>query len=163
MNPSAPAPTLRVPFNPWPWSLLVFFAVLLTSIASFVVFAVRQNQELVRPDYYEQELRHEAQMDRVQRTRALGGQVSLGFADGFLSVSLPASHVAQGITGTVRLYRPSDARLDREMTLSPDASGHQALEVRPIRPGLWKAAVQWTVGGVEYFHEAPIVITGTSR
>lgn len=142
---------------------MAFFAVLLGSIASFVVFAVRQNQELVRPDYYEQELRHEAQMDRVQRTRALGAQVSLGFADGILSVALPASHAARGITGTIRLYRPSDARLDREMTLTPDASGHQALDVRPIRPGLWKAAVQWTVAGVEYFHEVPVVISGGPR
>lgn len=161
MNSTAPAPALRVPFNPWPWSLMAFFAVLLSTIAGFVVFAVRQNQELVRPDYYEQELRHEAQMDRVQRTRALGGQVSLGFTDGILSVALPVSHAARGVTGTVRLYRPSDARLDREMTLAPDASGHQTLDVRPIQSGLWKAAVQWTVGGVEYFHEAPIVIAGT--
>ncbi|MBL9173790.1 MAG: FixH family protein [Verrucomicrobiales bacterium] len=163
MNPAVAAPPLRVPFNPWPWSLLAFFALLLTTIASFVVFAVRQNQELVRPDYYEQELRHEAQMKRVQRTRALAGPVSVEAAEGVLSVTLPAAHAGRGFSGTVRLYRPSDARLDRELTLAPDGAGHQSIDVRPIRPGLWKAALQWTAGGVEYFHEESIVINGTPR
>jgi len=154
---ASPVP-LRVSFNPWPWSLLAFFAVLLTAIASFVVFALRQDQELVRPDYYEAELRHQAQIERVRRTRALGDRVSLTERDRVLVLSLPAEHSGRGMTGTLRLYRPSDSRLDRELPLSPAPTGRQEFDLRSLRPGLWKAAVLWSVDGWEYYRESTLVL-----
>ncbi|MEN9675027.1 MAG: hypothetical protein RIS76_923 [Verrucomicrobiota bacterium] len=152
------SPSTSTPFNPWPWALLAFFALLITTIASFVVFAVRQDMELVRPDYYEQELRHDRQMERVRRTAGLAGAITLAPSGNTILVDVPTATRGLKPSGTVHLYRPSDSRLDREVELAPDAAGRMSLDTGSLRPGLWKVRVAWSVGLDEFFREATLVI-----
>jgi len=146
-------------FNPWPYGLIAFFAVFISCVVGFGVFAVRQNPDLVRADYYEEELRHQQQMDRVQRTAAVRSQVVLGYDSGrqVISLELPAEHAARQPAGTIHLYRPSDAALDRQMPLAVDPEGRQTLDVRGIAEGRWKIRVTWIAGGEEYFAEQTLL------
>lgn len=148
-------------WNPWPMGLGVFFAVLIATIASFIVFAVRQNMDLVRPDYYEQELRHTRQMERVRRTQALAPGASLSASPEGLRILLPPGHSGERFSGTLRLYRPSDAALDRLIPLTPDADGRQSVPVEDLRPGLWRAQANWSLDGVEFYLESAVVVPGT--
>ena len=155
---NATVPPVRSAFNPWPWALLAFFALLLTTIASFIVFALGQDLELVRPDYYEQELRHDRQMERVRRTTGLAGAITLDEAGHRIVVEIPSAHVLGKAAGVVHLYRPSDSRLDQELTLSTGPNGRHTVDTRALRAGLWKVRVEWTVGGDEFYRDATVVI-----
>ena len=155
---TASLPSARPAFNPWPWALIAFFVVLVTTITSFVVFALRQDLELVRPDYYEQELRHDQQMQRVHRTEGVAGAIALSASGDRIVVDLPLDHARRKSAGTIHLYRPSDSHLDREFDLTPGRDGRQTLDTRDLRPGLWKVRVAWTVDGAEYFREATVVV-----
>jgi nitrogen fixation protein FixH len=156
------APALPVPapagFNPWPYALMAFFGVLITAIASMITFALRQDDQLVSGDYYEQELHHQQQIERVRRTQAFAGQVSVEYAGGEITVVLPAAHARQQPTGSVQLYRPSDARLDRDVKLAVNAAGRQQIDARGLRPGLWRVRVTWTAGTEEYFRDATVIV-----
>lgn len=147
-------------FNPWPYGLIAFFAVFISCVVGFGIFAVRQNPDLVRPDYYEAELRHQQQMDRVQRTAAVRSQVVLGYDPGknVIALTLPAEHADRQPAGTIHLYRPSDAALDRQIVLQVDADGRQEMDAGALRPGLWKARVTWRIGAEEFFHDTAVVI-----
>jgi len=149
------APALKPSWNPWPYGLVAFLGSFACAVIGFGIFAIRQNQDLVRPDYYDQEIRFQEQIDRVARTKALGEPVTVMLsADGrFLEVCLSSS--AQG---TIQLYRPADARLDREFALEPDAAGAQRLDVSALQSGLWKARVHWRTGTEEFFQDATIVL-----
>ena len=151
--PASRAPKPR--WEPWPIGIAAFLFVFVSCVAAFITFAVRQKLDLVRPDYYEEEIRYQVQFDRVKRTRALGGAAQL-LADSArrqMRVAIPVGHVTGRTQGTIQFYRPSDARQDRVIPLKPAADGSQLESLRELGPGLWRARVRWAAGGLEYSME----------
>lgn len=157
----APVSTTQVPaagkprWEPWPIGIAAFLLVFVSCVAAFITFAVQQKMDLVRPDYYEEEIRYQVQFDRVARTRALGKAAQL-VADTTrreMRVVIPATHVGGLTQGTIQFYRPSDARQDRVISLKPGTDGSQVEPMRDLGAGLWRARVRWAAGGLEYSME----------
>jgi nitrogen fixation protein FixH len=139
----------------WPAGIVVAFAIFIPVTAGLILLALANRHELTRPDYYEQELRHQRQMDSATRARELGPAASIAFnvTQQRITVVLPAEHARRAATGHVQLHRPSEAGLDRELPLTLDPGGVQTLDVPDLRPGLWKVRVAWTVDGRDYLLE----------
>ena len=139
--------------------LVLFFIVFTGYIVGFIVFASRQKMDLVRDDYYDQEIRFQQQIDRVQRTAPILADADIAYdrAGDLVTVRLPSVKRTE-ISGMVSFYRPSDAGLDTAVKLGLDLAGRQSVSVRSLRAGLWKVRVQWKAAGREYFFEKPIVI-----
>ena len=99
--------------NFWPAGLVAAFLLFVAGTAILIVVSARNTPELVRPDYYEQELRHQEEIERRQRTAALKDAVSVSYDPDrqTLALRLPPEHAAA--QGTIELYRPSAAALDR--------------------------------------------------
>ena len=123
-------------FSPWPYAIVGYFILFVTGVAVFITWAVTQDMDLVRKDYYDHEILFQQQIDRQRRTAELGAQ------------------------GMIHFYRPSDAKLDHHLRLAPGTNGTQQIDATNRRAGLWKIAVQWTVDGKEYFLERALVIGG---
>lgn len=145
--------------NAWPVAIVAFFAVFATFLAVFVVWAVGQKQELVAENYYEQEVRYQQRLDKVNRTQVIAGQAAVTFdaARNCIVVALPPAQ-AQGASGRIHFYRPSDARLDREVSLALNPTGVQTLDAKSLTSGLWKVRVEWTAQGQDYFLDQALVI-----
>jgi hypothetical protein len=137
--------------NPWPYAIVAFFALAITGVAAFITFAMRHSMDLVRTDYYEHEIRFQEQIDRVARTRALGSAASITHdpAGEILHVHLPASHASAA--ARLRLYRPSDASLDRACEFQLGADGAHSLALKNLAPGIWRAQLSWLAHGQEYY------------
>jgi nitrogen fixation protein FixH len=147
--------------NPWPWAIVGYFAIFISAMTVWIVFAVRQRVDLVRPDYYAHEMDFQKQIETVRRTKALPTHAALSYRaeDRSITVRLPNGSFAASTQGTLHLYRPSDAALDLELPLRPDGDGSQILRSGPLRPGFWKLQIEWATGGVEYYHEQPLVVS----
>lgn len=145
--------------NLWPASIIGFFILAFIFLASFVVWAMNQREDLVSADYYEREVRYQQQLDSLNRSQSLAAQVVVTFdpTQQAIIITLPA---AQGATGRVHLYRPSDASLDRELPLALNAEGVQRLDAKELSGGLWKVRVKWTAQGQEYFLDQPVIVNG---
>lgn len=159
MTSTLPVPPSRR-WDPWPIGITAFLVAFAGCVGSFIAFAVRQQNDLVRPDYYEEEIRYQTQMNRIERTRSLGAAaaVKADVAAGELTVRIPASHLGSLSVGTVQLYRPSDAGRDRVVKLAPSAEGRQVVSLTDLGPGLWRARVRWTSGGLEYSMDDALVL-----
>lgn len=145
--------------NPWPIVITCFFILFFSGLVSFIVFASTQHVDLVRADYYEEELRYQQQLERLNRTAQIGAQVGVTYdsANHQITVQLPSAH-AHPSAGQVHLYRPSDARLDQAWPLILDPEGRQHLDATQLTHGLWKVRVEWTVAGQEYYADRALVI-----
>jgi nitrogen fixation protein FixH len=143
--------------------IAAFLFVFVSCIAAFITFAVRQQMDLVRPDYYEEEIRYQVQYDRLERTRALGpaARMAADAVRGTLEVGIPATHAAALTAGTIQFYRPSDAGQDRVIPLKPSAEGVQTAALGELGPGLWRVRVRWTTGGKEYAMDDTFVRSAT--
>lgn len=146
--------------NLWPIGVIVFCALFVLGTATLIVVACSQNTDLVSPDYYEQELRFQGQIDRVERTRRAAGQASISYdsAAQRIIVSLPPGHARGNVWGSIELYRPSAAALDRTVKLEPDTSGVQCLDANRLQPGLWKVRLSWTAEKENYYLEQKLIV-----
>jgi len=154
--------TATKPRSLWPYAIAGYFILAFIAAAVFVTWAVRQDMDLVRPDYYEHEILFQQQIDAVNRARAFGAQVGVAYdlATHKLAVRVPPSHLTAQFSGTAHLYRPSDAKLDRRIDLKPTADGAQTIDTTQLAPGLWKVRIDWTANGETFAFEQSIIIGG---
>ena len=151
----------KSPRNLWPASIVGFFVIAIVFLVTFVAWAMRQREDLVSADYYEREVRYQQQLDSMNRSQNFAAHVLITFDPAWQAVviKLPKDQ-RQGASGKVHLYRPSDARLDREMPLALNTDGVQKVDAKNLEGGLWKVRVKWNAGGQEYFLDQPVIVTG---
>jgi hypothetical protein len=136
------------------------FVVFVAGTAGLVVMSTRNNVELVSPNYYEQELRFQDQINRRGRAQTLQGQVRVSYdaAQRVLTLALPPAHAAVHAAGDIVLYRPSAAGLDRRVALDLDVQGRQTLDARSLSDGLWWVRVTWRVGNEDFAFDEKVII-----
>ncbi|HEY1170554.1 MAG TPA: FixH family protein [Verrucomicrobiae bacterium] len=152
--------TENVKRNPWPYAIIAWFVIFITAMTAWAVVATRNNMDLVRKDYYEEELRHQQQIDRVNRTAQLRQDITVTTDTTSLTFKLPTEHATGKPTGEVQLYRPSDASLDKKLTLAVNESGLQRIDASELKGGLWKLRVSWRLGEAEYYFDQSVVLVG---
>src|SRR5215470_15811214 len=103
--------------NFWPYGIILTFVLFISGTIGLVVMACGQKSELVSPDYYEQEIRFQSQLDRAARARAVAASVSYEPASRQIKIEFPADLAVKAPSGHVKLYRPSAANLDRQFEL----------------------------------------------
>src|SRR5881394_4031581 len=152
-------------FNPWPISIIAFFTVAIIGCGRFIAFCSRHPADLVAPDYYEQEVRYQGQIDRIQHAdrRAQLASVTYDVTSRRITISLPPNQPRADTTGSIQLYRPSAANLDRHFNLEPNGKGVQTIDASTLMPGLWKVRVSWATGDQEYFVDQQLVIPATAQ
>jgi hypothetical protein len=146
--------------NLWPLGIFAVCSIFVVSTAGLVVMACSQKVELVSPDYYEKEIKYQAQIDRVERTSREANQAAIAYdaARHNITICLPPGQAQGSVKGTVELYRPSAAGMDRSVRLDPDARGVQRLDASVLAPGLWKVRVSWTFEKRNYYLEQKVVV-----
>ncbi|HEY9509115.1 MAG TPA: FixH family protein [Verrucomicrobiae bacterium] len=152
------------PRNLWPWGIVLTFVIFISGTAGLIVLACQQNSDLVSANYYEDEVRFQTQIDRLQRARNLTSPAEIRYdaARREIIFTLPAEQVRTETHGNIQLYRPSAAGLDRSINLQPDAAGSQSLDAKALLPGLWEVRVLWTVNGLDYRVDQKIIIPGNA-
>lgn len=146
--------------NLWPLAIVTWFIIFGSALVAWVSVTVRLKTDLVSNDYYEQEVRFQHQLDRLNRTTAIRSQISIAYdaQKREVTLHLPPSHLAPKPTGQIHFYRPSHASLDHKVPLAVDAAGFQNIPAGALRGGLWNVRLQWTFSGAEYFLEQVIVV-----
>lgn len=146
--------------NPWPVAIVVYFIGFMTFTVVIVACLSRQKMDLVRGDYYDDEIRYQEQLDRLNRTEGIKDQVSVGYDSSreSITVKLPPAEAQTKIEGRIRLYRPSDESLDQEIALAVNPAGSQTVDARHLRAGLWKVRVYWSVNGQDYYFSDSVII-----
>jgi hypothetical protein len=146
----------------WPIAITIYFTIVIIAIAIFATWAVRQNMDLVRKDYYAQELQFQQQIDRANRTRQLQRTAQISFDDATHSIRIALRETSSETRGFVQLYRPSDASLDQHVKLSLNVDGVQKIDGAKLKSGLWKVRVTWKTSDVDFFAESSIVVPNNS-
>ena|SRR5260221_8976605 len=146
--------------NLWPISIISFFSVAIAGCITFVTFCGRHPADLISPNYYEDEVKYQGQIDRLQRTqdRAPSASVNYDKATRSITVSMPAEMAASNPSGQIQLYRPSALNQDQMMKLELDAQGRQTIDAAKLLPGLWKIRVSWTVAERQFLIDQKVVV-----
>ena len=139
--------------------LVATFILFICGTISLVVFACSQKQDLVSSDYYEQEIRFQGHLEKLERAHRSARPASIVYDSvaGCIRISV-TREAGIPVNGDIQLYRPSAAGMDQHFKLSLDSQGMQSLDASALRSGLWKVRVSWMVDNQEYFLEKSIVV-----
>ena len=148
-------------FSPWPYSILGVYFVFVSALGAYITFALSNDVKLVTPDYYQQEIEYESQMNRIKRTQALGESIKFATSDQgrALLLTLPAEHQAQNPKGTIHFYSPIDADEDQRIPLDLGPNGTQTIPTLTLRNGLWRVKLSWSISTNEFHHEQTLIVT----
>ena len=152
----------KSPLNLWPVTIIAFFSVAICAAVSVVIFCTRQKVDLVAADYYDQEVRYQDQLDRINHASSLQApaKVEYSIATRRIKVSLPAEHLNPSLKGWIQLYRPAASRLDQKLALDVDVAGAQIIDAANLNAGLWHVRVSWKQNGTDYYFDQKLVIGG---
>lgn len=143
----------------WPVCIIAFFVIFVAGMVTFVVWSTHQREDLVASDYYAREIRHQHRIDAASLAAAKGLVPKIAFDAATRSIGLhfPAGAL-KAATGTVTLYRPSAADLDRTCELKTGDDGVQRIAAADLKPGLWRVKAEWQEAGQSFYAENAVVI-----
>ncbi len=139
----------------WGKGIVLVFVGFVSIMVTMVTICVKQDDiHLVTPNYYEEEIKYQNQMQKISNASRLDYEV-LAFDQNqkWMKLQLP-----EGATGTLHLFRPSDARLDQKFNFTIDGVKANGLDLSQLKPGYWRVKLSWTEGGTEYFEEQKIYL-----
>ena len=142
----------------WGTGIAVVYSVFATATVAFVVFAMGRPVHLVSRDYYQQALQQDERMTATRNAEALGDSVSVVHDSQTAVLTLPRDQ-ARAAEGTLTLYRPSDARADRQQPLKLAADGRQTIALTDLAPGRWVLQARWSAQGRDYYVERALLVS----
>jgi hypothetical protein len=140
----------------WGKWIFVSFVAFALFIGTLVTVCIRQDVNLVAPDYYKQELVYQDQMNRQQNANSLSERPQIGISQNRLTVTFP--DFSKVTSGELKLFRPSDAKLDQTFSLQPTTDSLQTFDIDFPQRGMYKASVSWAMNGKQYFTEETIYL-----
>jgi nitrogen fixation protein FixH len=142
------------------WGAGVAVVLVIFAIGILIMVRISMNREvdLVSDDYYQQELRHQDQIESQKRSNSLTAQPSIGVSKNTVTLRLPKSFSPDSTSGTLTFYRPADRHEDFVVALRLDSTNSQLVPTTSLQKGLWRLKVRWANHRQDYYHEEAIVI-----
>lgn len=141
----------------WGYKIIFVYAIFVAGIVFMVVKSSFQNVDLVRPDYYEAELKYQETIDATQRANALSTKLKLTINDDTLKFVFPQEIRNTVAVANIWLYCIADVKKDVNKVFSVvDANLNMPLPA--INKGLHDVKVSWEWNGQTYFSEQKIFI-----
>jgi hypothetical protein len=103
---------MKIKLN-WGNSLIIFFLVFFVWVFSFVFFAMRQNNDLVTDDYYQQGAKYTDQININQRSLAYQDSLQINATASRIQLTLCKSLAVERDSVQVYFFRSSDKAKDR--------------------------------------------------
>lgn len=138
----------------WGKSIVLAFVSFAIFIGVLTAVCMRQEVSLVSKDYYEQELDYQSQINRLNNTQQLSDKPEIRVSNGSLKISFQTT--SQLDEGELKLFRPSDTRFDKKFALQKFTDQNQSFDVSQFPKGMYRAQMQWTMNGKEYYIEQVI-------
>lgn len=132
------------------------FVLFAAFIAVLVTVCVRQDVPLVSREYYQEELDYQQQIDRMENASALLQRPSLQLKD--RNIEIQYAQLPEVKHGELKLFRPSDARLDKRFVLPQVQAAQHDIPVADLTPGMYRARLTWEQAGKAYYIEQIIVL-----
>jgi hypothetical protein len=142
----------------WGAGLVTAFLVFAAGVVVMVMISMNREVDLVAEDYYQQELKHEQQIQRTRRATAFGDSLHVRMVGTSLLCTLPAVFSPDSTKGTVTFYRPANRKQDFVVPLLLTTGNTQSVDVKNLERGLWRVKVRWTYRQEDYFKEEAIII-----
>jgi hypothetical protein len=144
----------------WPVGIAIIYISFVLLLVAFVIFSSFQQVDLVTDDYYDEELKYQQQINRINRAQDLSKPVIWRHdnSNNVLTLSFPSELESHKVKGNILFFRPSDAKQDKLTALNLTSENIQTISTENLSSGFWKLKIFWKVDQTEYYKEGSLVI-----
>ncbi len=136
----------------WGKSITLAFILFAFFILSIVYSMMQQRVDLVRDDYYKEELNYEKQIEKIKNAKNISIKMRYSPENQQITITLPSAVKK----GEVLFFRPSDKRMDFKKHI--EKGNLFSFDTADLTKGYWKIQVYWTDGRYDYFKEEEVYI-----
>jgi hypothetical protein len=141
----------------WGNRILLLYLGFVALIITLVVFSFSQKVDLVSPDYYARELNFESEIIKMKNEAALVEKPKVTLINSQLSITFPAAFSGKNITGSVLVYKPSDANADFTQEIETNQN-NVVIATQGFSAGMRKVKINWKVDSLYYLTESIVII-----
>ena len=147
-------------YRSWPAGIAIIYILFVVILLALVIFSSYHSVDLVAKDYYEQEIKYQQQIDRINRADSLSAPVSWHHdkKQRLVTIQFPMELIADDVEGNILFFRPSDAKQDKLMALRLSSKNIQTISTQHLIPGLWKLKIFWQIDQKDFYAEGILVI-----
>ena len=142
----------------WGKAIFLVMTAFVLLMASFMYRAAFNQEELVAENYYEQEIKYQQQIDKLNRTGALGEAVRMEVVGNELVISFPPEVRGRALSGELYLQRPSDSRADARLAIVVDSLGVMRVPIEERMKGAYNTVLEWRADEDEFLSKDRIHI-----
>lgn len=142
----------------WGTRIAILYGAFVAMIVFMVFRTMKENVDLVSPDYYQQELKFQEQIDMQNQSAMLEQQPTIEVTGKNVAIRFPEAIAAENNSGTIRFYRPSDSSKDFTTPLQLDSSGVQTIASEKFIQGFYEVQLTWNSGGKNYYNKLSLYI-----
>lgn len=140
----------------WGKGIIAVCALFITGIGVMVYTSMTKNIDLVTKNYYEEEIKYQQQIDKINNSSRLKEKVMVETVDNAITVTFPKQNGS--VNGEISVYRPSDAKKDFKVPIQLNSDSKQVIPTDKMQKGLWKVQITWNMNGTDYYNEEKIII-----
>ncbi len=140
----------------WGKWIVVSFVLFAMFIGTLVTVCVRQDINLVSKNYYADELAYQQQIERINNTSRLEEKPDISISNGVIEIKFNQFNAMD--KGEIKLFRPSDVRLDKQFALQVSEQTQQQFDVSTLPGGMYRVKMLWSMNGKEYYIEDMITL-----
>lgn len=141
----------------WGLRITILYTGFVALILTLVFTSMHSKEDLVSKDYYLQELRYEERINAIRNNNELKESITYYVQGRNVEVTCPKELLAEGASGEIVFFRPSDASKDVKLAMKFDKEGRQKIDGK-LDHGLYKMQLSWQMNKKNYFKEEVIFI-----
>jgi hypothetical protein len=137
--------------------IFLFMVLFMTAIITFVIFAHRQDVNLVHDNYYEKGVDHSRQMEKEARSSEFYDKIEISDDGNYIRIVFPATLVSLIEEGAVMFFRPSDHLKDIRQPLVLRGNVFIGAKDQLI-PGRYIVKITWQTNGIDYEVDKQLIV-----
>ncbi len=143
----------------WNWGtkLFILTAAFMIMLIIFAVLMIREEINLVEPDYYPKGQTHQELIEKRQNASSLSDQIQVKVENGQLKLVFPDVLGSEEISGKIHLYHIAEESKDAVFEINPDTNNVVVFNVANLQ-GRYKLKMDWEHNGSAYYTEKQINI-----
>ncbi len=147
---------MKIKFT-WGTGLLITIILGVSFFVSFILFSLTQDINLVSKDYFPEEIAYASKLDKINNADKLAEKISLKKENDKIIITYPKDK-SNNISGKILLYYVTSYRHDKTVTIKPDNTGKQIINIGDIQKGRYYIKIDWASDSINYFQEFKLSI-----
>jgi hypothetical protein len=140
----------------WGKSIILAFVLFTIFIGTLVVICMKQEISLVSKNYYQEELRFQQHINKLNNTEQLKDKPSIQLIPHALKIAY--TNFQNVNDATLTIFCPANAANDKLFNIDNSDENTVLIPTSTIAPGMYKARFNWMEDGKEFFIEEIIHI-----